>query len=75
MDQDGIKEVVATVGTAAETTLDKTANDLLASANLNEIMNASLVIYDPKTNIFKAEVSKGRLSNWRMEDNQLQHIH
>ncbi|MGK9253993.1 hypothetical protein [Paenibacillus humicus] len=75
LDQDGIKEVVATVGTAAETTLYKTVNGSLASVNLNETMNASIVIYDPKTNIFQAEVANSQLSNWKMKDNQLQLIH
>lgn len=71
VDQDGIKEIVATVGTAAETTIYKMDNNLLLSANLNGIMNANVVMYDTKSNTFQAEVTKGQLSNWKVESNQL----
>ncbi len=71
VDQDGIKEIVATIGTAAETTIYKMDNNLLLSANLNEIMNANVVTYDTKSNNFQAEVTKGQLSNWKIENNQL----
>lgn len=71
VDQDGIKEIVATVGTAAETSIYKMENDSLVSVNLNEVMNAAVVMYDQETNIFKAEVVKGEVSQWKIEDNQL----
>ncbi|MHA7962553.1 hypothetical protein ACX93W_00305 [Paenibacillus sp. CAU 1782] len=71
VDQDGIKEIVATVGSAAETTIYKMENHILVSVNLNEIMDASVVVYDANANAFQADVVKGRLSDWAIKDNQL----
>lgn len=74
VDQDGIKEIVATIGTAAETIIYKNENDSMVSANLNEIMNARVVLYDAKTNYFQAEVIQGQLSNWQSEGDRLKLI-
>ncbi|WP_145036447.1 hypothetical protein [Paenibacillus sp. Y412MC10] len=71
VDQDGIKEIVATVGTAAETSIYKIENDSLVSVNLNEVMNAAVVMYDQEYNTFKAEVTKGEVSQWKIEANLL----
>lgn len=71
VDQDGIKEIVATVGTAAETTIYKIEKDSLVSVNLNEVMNATVVTYDQESNTFKAEVTKGEVSQWKIENNLL----
>jgi len=72
IDQDGINEIVATVGTAAETTIYRMKNDSLVSANLNEIMKANVVIYDPQANIFQVEITPGQLSNWKAENHRIQ---
>lgn len=71
VDQDGIKEIVATVGTAAETSIYKMEKDTLVSVNLNEVMNADVVTYDQESNTFKAEVTKGEMSQWKIEDTLL----
>ncbi len=71
LDQDGLKEIVATVGTAAETTVFKMENNSLLSANLNEIMNANIVMYDTLSHTFQAEVTQGQLSTWKIDRNQL----
>lgn len=71
VDQDGIKEIVATAGTAAETSIYKIENDSLVSVNLNEVMNAAVVMYDQEYNTFKAEVTKGEISQWKIEANLL----
>lgn len=74
VNNDGIKEIVATVGTAAQTSIYKLQGDKIVVANLNEIFNAPVVIYDSKTNTFQAEVTKGQLSNWKITNDQLQLI-
>lgn len=71
VDQDGMNEIVATVGTAAETSIYKMENDSLVSVNLNEVMNAPVVMYDLESNTFQAEMTKGELSRWKIEDNLL----
>jgi len=71
VDQDGIKEIVATIGTAAETSIYKMDKEYLVSANLNEVMNAAIVMYDQESNTFKAEVTNGEMSQWKIEDDQL----
>ncbi|GBF74411.1 hypothetical protein PA598K_02754 [Paenibacillus sp. 598K] len=71
VDQDGMKEIVATVGTAAETSIYKMEKDYLVSVNLNEVMTAPVVMYDPESNTFQAELTKGELSQWKIEDNLL----
>ncbi|MGC5774581.1 hypothetical protein [Paenibacillus pabuli] len=71
VDQDGVKEIVATVGTAAETSIYKMDKDTLLSVNLNEVMNAAIVMYDKESNTFKAEVTKDEMSQWKIEDDQL----
>ncbi|MFE6075045.1 hypothetical protein ACFVQB_11270 [Paenibacillus sp. NPDC057886] len=74
IDQDGIKEIVATEGTAAETTIYKFVDKKIQAMDLNKIMNAPVVIYDSKTNTFQAEVTQGNLSRWKIEDGKLQHL-
>ncbi|WP_090903345.1 hypothetical protein [Paenibacillus sp. OK076] len=71
VDQDGIKEIVATIGTAAETSIYKMDKEYLVSANLNKVMNAAIVMYDQESNTFKAEVTKDEMSQWKIEDDQL----
>ena len=66
IDQDGIAEIVATVGTVAETFIYQIEKDSLVSVNLNEAMNTTIVFYDQESNTFKAEVPKGKLSKWKI---------
>lgn len=55
VDGDGIKEVVATVGTAAEATIYKQHDNRIVASNLNELLKAEVVIYDLNTNTFQAQ--------------------
>lgn len=71
VDQDGTQEIIATVGTVAETFIYKLQKDSLVSVSLNEAMNATIVFYDQESNTFKAEVPKGELSQWKIENNTL----
>lgn len=71
IDQDQIPEIVATVGTVAETFIYKLEKDSLVSVNLNEAMNTAIVFYDHESNTFKAEVPKGEITQWKIENNTL----
>lgn len=74
VDEDGMKEIVATVGTEAQTTIYKMVENSLVSVNLNELMNAKVVFYNKQSNTFQAEVVQGQLSSWKIAGNQLQLI-
>jgi hypothetical protein len=52
VDQDGTNEIVATVGTAAQTSIHKIKNAHIVVTNLNETLDAQEVTYDKKTNTF-----------------------
>jgi len=71
IDGDGLEEIVATVGTAAETTIYKLQDGKVLSVNLNQVMNANVVIYDQTKNVFQAEVVPGELSTWEIKDGQI----
>lgn len=52
VDQDGIHEIVATIGTAAQTSIYKLKNAHIVASNLNETLDAEEVTYDKKSNTF-----------------------
>jgi len=72
VDNEGSKEIIATVGTAAQTSLYMLQGERIVTVNLNEVMNASVVMYNSGTNTFQAEVTKSELSNWSIINNQIQ---
>lgn len=74
VDHDGVQEIIATVGTAAETYIYKLADDHIAVANVNELLDAVAVTYDRATNQFKADTSQGGLSSWTINKDALQLI-
>ncbi|WP_019637621.1 hypothetical protein [Paenibacillus fonticola] len=74
VDNDGIVEIVATVGTAAETSIYKSSGGRISIAQLNELMDAAVVIYEIETNTFQAEISEKHLSRWAFNGNQLQWV-
>ncbi|WP_229753648.1 M15 family metallopeptidase [Paenibacillus segetis] len=74
VDQDGVKEIVSTVGTAANTTIYKLHNKQMMASDLNELMKAQMVMYDPKTNIFQIQNSNTKLAEWKLQGSMLQFI-
>lgn len=74
MNQDGINEIVATVGTAAETSIYKLENNHIVTVNLNETMNAQVVTYNHETNTFQADIPKGTTSNWKVNDDKISRV-
>ncbi len=70
VDQDGTKEIVSTVGTAAITTVYKLHNEQIMACDLNELLEAQVVMYDPKTNLFELQSSHHQLSKWRYQGSQ-----
>lgn len=52
VDQDGIHEIVATIGTAAQTSIYKLKNAHIVASNLNETLDALEVTYDKESNTF-----------------------
>lgn len=74
IDGDGSCEIIATVRTAADTTIYKLAGRDIVSANLNSIMKAELVQYVQESNTFKAVVEKRIVSDWTIENDSLVRI-
>lgn len=74
VDGDGIKEIVATVGTAAETTIYKLHDKQIVSSNLNELLKAKVVIYDLNTNIFQAQSTNNELAKWKIQGDRLEKV-
>ena len=52
VDQDGTNEIVATVGTAAQTSIYKIKNAHIVATSLNETLDAQEVTYDKESNSF-----------------------
>ncbi|MFM9279263.1 hypothetical protein [Paenibacillus jiagnxiensis] len=72
VDEDGIKEIVATVGTAATTTIYKLQENKIVASNLNELMKAQMVTYNPETNTFQVQKTNNELTEWKFQNNKLQ---
>ncbi|MGG3284490.1 hypothetical protein [Paenibacillus solani] len=66
VDQDGIKDIVASVGTAADTSIYKLRDGHIVVANLNETLDAQAVIYDNESNTFGDGTR-----NWRVKEEGL----
>lgn len=73
-DQDGIQEIVATVGTAAHTTIYKLRDKLWMVCDLNELLQAQVVLYDPETHLFQIQMSDHRLTGWKFQGSKLQTV-
>lgn len=71
VDDDGLPEIVATVGTAPQTTIYKMENDRIIAANINEIMNAPAVLYDRDKNVFQVATVPGEISAWKISGRSL----
>jgi len=69
VDRDGIKEIVATVGTAAQTSIYKRENPQIVTTNLNETLEAQEVTYDNEANLFIAGTYE-----WIIEGGKLHEI-
>lgn len=65
VDQDGTNEIVATVGTAAVTTVYKLQNGQIMACDLNDLLKAQVVMYDPKANLFEVQSMNHPLAKWR----------
>lgn len=74
VDNDGVIEIVATVGTAAETTIYKKRGEQIVAANLNQLMDSDVVTYDTNTNTFQAELPKGQVTTWKFNGEKLQWV-
>ncbi|KZS47109.1 hypothetical protein AWU65_14835 [Paenibacillus glucanolyticus] len=66
IEQDGTNEIVATVGTAAQTSIYKIKNDHIVVTNLNETLEAQEVTYDKESNTFVSGVKI-----WRVKGEEL----
>lgn len=66
VDQDGTNEIVATVGTAAQTSIYQLKNAHIVATNLNETLDAQEVTYDKESNTF---VSGAKI--WRVKGEEL----
>jgi hypothetical protein len=71
-DGEGTKEIIATVGTAAQTTIYMLRNEAIAGALLNELLDATAVLYNPETNRFQAEMPGGKATTFKLSDERLQ---
>ncbi|MEK4120548.1 hypothetical protein NST44_30670 [Paenibacillus sp. FSL W8-0919] len=69
VDKDGIKEIVSTVGTIAQTSIYKLEPSHIVVANLNETLGVQEVTYDNEANTFVAGTT-----NWIVEGGRLQEI-
>ncbi|MNI58255.1 hypothetical protein D3C73_1133590 [compost metagenome] len=74
VNHDGVTEIIATVGTLAQTSIYKLSGEKIVVAHLNEQIKAQAVMYDTQTNIFQADITKDRLSKWKLLEDQLQWI-
>jgi hypothetical protein len=66
VDQNGTNEIVATVGTAAQTSIYKIKNAHIVASNLNETLDAQEVTYDKESNTFVSGVKI-----WRVKGEEL----
>ncbi|OMF68473.1 hypothetical protein [Paenibacillus glucanolyticus] len=66
IEQDGTNEIVATVGTAAQTSIYKIKNAHIVATNLNETLEAQEVTYDKESNTFVSGVKI-----WRVKGEEL----
>lgn len=69
VDRDGIKEIVATVGTIAQTSMYKLEPSHIVVTNLNETLGVQEVTYDNEANSFVAGTT-----NWIVEGGRLHEI-
>ncbi|MFP3388278.1 hypothetical protein [Brevibacillus sp. SIMBA_040] len=65
LNEDGIKEIIATVGTLAETSIYRWRQESMETVNLNEAMKAQVVIYKSETNTFEASLQNESMSVWK----------
>ncbi|ANA81072.1 hypothetical protein C7121_00910 [Paenibacillus glucanolyticus] len=66
IEQDGTNVIVATVGTAAQTSIYKIKNAHIVATNLNETLEAQEVTYDKESNTFVSGVKI-----WRVKGEEL----
>ena len=71
LNQDGVKEIIATVGTLAETSIYRLHQESMETVNLNEAMKAQVVIYKPETNTFEASIPNESMSVWKYLDGKM----
>lgn len=71
LDGDHNNEIVATTGTAPQTTIYKIIDDKFKFVDLNEAMNTQVVFYNSESNSFKAEIPHGMLTTWKLEGYEL----
>lgn len=62
LDEDGIHEIVATVGTAADTTIYALINNEITLSNLNLPLKAQTVMYDSTSNTFTVYIDQEKLN-------------
>lgn len=74
VDEDGVKEIVASVGTAAETTLYKLQDQRIAASNLNELLKAQVVLYDFAGNTFQAQNTGNEMTKWELRGNEMRRV-
>ncbi|MBW7474720.1 hypothetical protein K0T92_08175 [Paenibacillus oenotherae] len=72
---DGSNEMIATVGTAADTTIYQASGDDIVAANVNEALDAQAVLYQSSANLFQSYAA-GELepTNWSFKENALHRV-
>lgn len=71
LNQDGVKEIIATVGTLAETSIYRLRQESMETVSLNEAMKAQVVIYKSETNTFEASIQNEAMSVWKYLDGKM----
>ena len=71
LNQDGVKEIIATVGTLAQTSIYRLRQERMETVNLNEAMKAQVVIYKSETNTFEASIQNDSMSVWKYLDGKM----
>jgi|GEM_PF-2619736 len=71
---DGQGEIVATVGTVAETTIYALVRGELAAANLNELLHAGTVIYNRANGCFQAADRQETIAEWTWNGDSLTRV-
>lgn len=72
VDGDGQEEIVATQGTAAQTSIYKWQDGAISAVSVNEtMMNAKVVLYDADKKLFTAQMQNDEVADWKLSGNRI----
>lgn len=72
LDQDGIKEMITTIGTIADTNIYKYLNNQIYISNLNRSINAQSVIFNMENHGFEAYFENNKSNLYYYKDGKLE---